>query len=163
VAEEFDLVTDWDIDAPLAEVWNALRAAEAWPTWWPSVRRVELLVAGDAQGVGATHRLNWRTALPYDLVLETEVVAVDIERRIEVRARGDVEGVGIWSLGANPGGATTVRYVWRVSVAKPWMRHLLPLLKPAFAWNHRKVMSAGEAGLQRLVASSDGRTYSPVR
>jgi hypothetical protein len=32
------------------------------------------------------------------------------------------------------------------------MRTLLPILRPAFAWNHNAVMTAGESGLRRYLA-----------
>jgi uncharacterized protein YndB with AHSA1/START domain len=155
MAEEFDLVTDWRLDAPLAAVWATLRDVEAWPGWWASVRRVETLEAGGREGVGAIHRLTWQTALPYRLTLATEVTAVEPMRRIAVRATGDVEGTGLWTLASAADGATAVRYVWRVGVTKPWMRAMLPVLKPAFAWNHGKVMAIGGEGLRRHLARMD--------
>jgi len=33
------------------------------------------------------------------------------------------------------------------------MRRLLPVLRPVFAWNHDKVMQAGDAGLRRHLAA----------
>ena len=151
--DAFDLVTDWALDAPPDEVWAVLRAVEAWPLWWRSVRRVETLAVGDAEGIGAVHRLVWQTALPYRLTITTEISAIEPGRRIEVRASGDVEGTGTWSLRPGAEGGTAVRYVWRVGVGKPWMRRLLPVLRPVFAWNHDKVMQAGDAGLRRHLAA----------
>lgn len=153
MAEGFDLVSDWVLDAPPGEVWAVLRAVEAWPLWWPSVRRVATLAAGDSDGIGAAHRLVWQGALPYRLAITTEVAAIEPGRRIAVRARGDVEGAGTWTLRPEGGSGTAVRYVWRVGVDKAWMRRLLPILKPIFAWNHGKVMVAGEAGLRRHLAT----------
>ena len=155
-APQFDLVTEWAFEAPPEQVWTILRAVESWPTWWPSVRRVEPVAAEDGNGVGAIHRLTWQTALPYTLTLATKVTAIDPMRRIEVRATGDVEGTGTWMLRPEAG-TTLVRYVWRVSVARPWMRVGLPLLRPAFAWNHGKVMETGGFGLrQRLAVAASG-------
>ena len=128
-----------------------MRAVEDWPAWWPSVRRVEPVAAGDRDGVGAVYRLTWQTALPYTLALATEVTANDPVRRIEVRARGDVEGTGTWTLRPKAG-TTLVRYCWRVGVTRAWMRVGLPLLRPAFAWNHGKVMEAGRFVLGQHVA-----------
>ncbi|HMQ93111.1 MAG TPA: SRPBCC family protein [Amaricoccus sp.] len=155
MAYEFDLTTEWDLSAPVSPVWAALRAVEAWPAWWRSVRKVEPLVAGSESGIGAVHRLTWQTALPYRLVLTTEVTAVQPERRIEVRARGDIEGTGVWTLLPRERDGCRVRYLWRVRVTKPWMRAVLPVLKPAFAWNHREVMRIGGAGMARLLANGN--------
>ena len=153
MTEQFDLFTEWRVDAPLTEVWATLRAVERWPGWWRSVRRVEPLADGDPEGVGAMHRLIWQTALPYSLSLTTEVMAVEPERRIEVRAWGDVEGTGIWTLSQDAKRPAVVKYLWQVDVNRVWMKHLLPVLKPAFGWNHRKVMGIGGAGIQHYLAT----------
>lgn len=152
MVNDFDLATEWKLDAPIDEVWATLRAVEQWPRWWPSVRQAEPIAAGNEMGIGATHRLVWKTALPYCLTLTTKVIAVEPTHRIEVRAWGDVEGTGIWFLRRDARGATIVRYVWRVSVNTPWMRRILPILKPVFAWNHVKVMGVGGVGLRRHLA-----------
>ena len=155
MAQAFELVTDWRLDAPPEEVWAALRAVEAWPQWWPSVLRVEVLAAGDADGIGAVHRLLWQTALPYRLTITSAVAAIEPGRRIEVRVSGHVVGTGTWTLGAGAGGGTAVGYLWRVDVGRPWMRWLLPALRPVFAWNHGKVMARGGDGLRRHLAARE--------
>lgn len=39
--------------------------------------------------------------------------------------------------------------LWRVELARPWMRWLAPLLAPLFRWNHDGLMRAGREGLAR--------------
>jgi hypothetical protein len=63
-------------------------------------------------------------------------------------ATGELRGVGRWSLRATQDGVR-VRYDWRVTPAKAWMRRLAPLLAPLFAWNHDQVMAEGARGLAR--------------
>jgi hypothetical protein len=48
---QFELVTEWGFQAPLARVRAILRAVEDWPSWRPSVRWVEPVGAGDRDGV----------------------------------------------------------------------------------------------------------------
>jgi hypothetical protein len=148
---QFELVTRWRLAAPLADVWQRVADVESWPQWWPSVRRVETLAPGDSDGTGAIRRLHWKTALPYDLAFQVEVTRVVDEWLIEGRARGDLVGTGTWTF-AEESGVTTATYDWRVDVGKRWMRPLVPMLRPVFAWNHAKVMQHGEAGLTRLLA-----------
>lgn len=153
---QFQLVSEWRIDAPLDRVWNALCAVEDWPRWWPSVRRVEALAPGDQDGIGAVNRFTWATALPYDLSFDMTVAAMEPMRRIAGRATGELEGTGIWTLGHSNGGAegrTVARYDWHVDAAKPWMRRFAPLLALVFAWNHDVVMRRGEAGLRRYLGA----------
>ena len=147
-ASHFDLVSHWRIAAPVERVWAALVAPERWPQWWPYVRAVQTLRAGDVNGLGSVRRIAWATRLPYELVIELEAVESVRHERLRGRSRGQLRGEGIWLL--QPGdGCTDVTYVWRVELARPWMRVLAPLLAPVFRWNHRGVMRAGGEGLAR--------------
>jgi len=151
-AKRFELVTHWRLEADIERVWECLCDTDSWPSWWPSVVKVELLCPPRApDGVGAIRRLHWKTALPYDLTFDVETIAIEPMRRIEARASGELEGVGIWTLGQNFG-VTTVRYDWKVDVTKAWMRMLAPVLRPVFAWNHGIVMRRGEAGLVKRLS-----------
>jgi hypothetical protein len=152
-AHHFDLVSHWRIAAPVEQVWAALTEPETWPRWWPYVRRVELLRAGGSGGVGGVRRIDWATRLPYGLVIEVETVESLPPERLRGRSRGHLHGEGIWLLHSD-GGFTDVTYVWRVELARPWMRWLAPLLAPMFRWNHDGVMRAGAAGLARHLAAA---------
>lgn len=150
-AKRFELVTLWQLDAAIERVWDRLIDTESWPSWWPSVTKVELLrPARTASGVGAIRRLHWKTALPYDLVFDVEVTKIEPLARIEARAVGELDGLGIWTLWSERG-RTIVRYDWNVDVTRPWMRLLAPLLRPVFAWNHGVVMRRGEAELANIL------------
>ncbi len=150
-SRQFQLVTEWHFIAPLERVWDQLLDVETWPQWWPSVSQVETLRLGDCDGIGAVRRLTWTTALPYRLIIEMESSRIEPMSVIEGQARGELEGIGRWTL-HHDGKGTHVRYDWQVDVTKPWMRLLAPLLRPLFAWNHRAVMAQGEAGLQSRIS-----------
>jgi len=149
----FSLVTDWHFEAPIERVWALIEATEAWPQWWRAVKKVERLREGDAEGVGAVHRITWTTALPYTLTFDVETIRVDRLDEIEGRAFGELDGCGVWTFHAEPEG-THVRYLWRVDVTKPWMRLLSPLLRPVFEWNHHKVMNWGLEGARKWLAGA---------
>lgn len=145
---QFNLVTEWDVKAPLESVWAELTRPEDWPQWWRAVKRVELLRTGDAAGIGAQRRMTWGTALPYSLAFDMVATRVEPMTLIEGRASGELTGLGRWTLRPEAKG-TYVRYDWQVELTKPWMRALAPLLRPAFTWNHRVVMGWGYEGLCR--------------
>jgi uncharacterized protein YndB with AHSA1/START domain len=147
-AHHFDLVSHWRIAAPVERVWSALVEPEAWPRWWPDVREVRTLERGRADGLGSVLRIAWRTRLPYRLCIDVEAIEVVRHERLRARARGELRGEGLWLLRAE-GACTDVTYVWRVELAKPWMRLLAPLLAPLFRWSHAAVMRAGGNGLAR--------------
>ncbi len=146
--QHFDLVSHWRIDAPVERVWAALADPSGWPLWWPYVRQVRTLREGDPDGVGAVRRIDWRTRLPYSVCIDVEGVEVLPPQHLRARARGQLEGEGLWLLRPSSGG-TDVTYVWRVKLTRRWMRWLAPLLAPLLCWNHDGVMRAGEAGLRR--------------
>lgn len=146
-AHAFSLVSHWRIDAPLDRVWDALSHPEHWPQWWPYVRTVTPVRAGDADGLGAIRRFVWTSRLPYQLAFDVEVVELDQLRRIRGRASGQLDGEGVWEL-APAAEATEVTYTWSVVLGSAWMRWIAPIAAPVFRWNHHGVMRAGAAGLR---------------
>lgn len=150
---EFVLVTCWTIPAPIEAVWAALHDVQQWPTWWPYVKQVTEIEPGDADGVGARHEFVWATRLPYRIAFEMRTTRVLRPLLIEGRASGDLNGTGRWDLEPVANG-TRVRYEWRVSADKPWMRRLALLLRPVYVWNHNGVMRGGERGLLRHLGAA---------
>lgn len=147
----YQFVTTWHIDAPLERVWEAIKHSESWPEWWKGVIRVVELHEGDADGLGSIRRSTWKSALPYTLEFDSEIVRIERLKLIEARAFGELEGRGLWTFEAEAVDKTCVQYDWRVDTTKPWMNLLAPLAKPFFRWNHDTIMRWGEEGLKRLL------------
>ncbi len=146
---DYSFVTRWRVSAPVERVWDAVVRSEEWPQWWRAVTRVQVLAAGDPQtGIGRDVRLTWRTQLPYGFTFDVKVVRIEPNHLLEGRARGDLEGTGLWIL-TRDGDDTIVQYDWNVRTNKAWMNALAPLLRPAFAYNHDVVMRWGAEGLAR--------------
>ncbi len=144
---EYSFVTNWSFDAPIEAVWAEIENADNWPTWWRGVRRVELITDGNTDGIGSIRRTTWRSALPYDLTFDSEVIHVERFKLIDIRAFGQLEGRGLWSF-ASHDGKTNVRYDWTVVTNKRWMNLFAPIARPFFRWNHDVIMGWGEAGLR---------------
>lgn len=144
----FELQSLWHLDAPVEPVWQALTHPEQWPHWWPYVRRVTPLAAGGADGLGSVKRLEWGSRLGYGLGFDVETTEVVRPQRLRGRARGELDGEGLWEL-ASDGATTRVSYLWRVDLGRAWMRAVAPLASPVFRWNHDGVMRAGAQGLAR--------------
>ena len=151
----FDLVSHWRLHAPVDSVWAALVQPEQWPQWWPGLRAVRTLRAGQPGGLGSVRRMDWDTGLPYGLHLSVETVEVLQHQRLRGRVRGTLRGDGLWLL-RGQGGVTDVTYVWRVVLGPAWMRWTALLLAPVFRWNHRRLMQAGGAGLARRLGCVEG-------
>ncbi len=107
------------------------------------------LKKGDENGVGAIYRTTWKSALPYKLVFDSEVMRVEDLKLIEARAFGELEGFGLWQFSAENENLTRVQYDWRVKTTKPWMNKIAPLAKPFFRWNHNIIMNWGGEGLAK--------------
>ena len=145
---DYNFVTRWFLRAPIERVFAELEAVEQWPSWWPGVLSVEVLAPGDP--IGKRTRNRWRSRLPYVLTFEAEVVRYEPPLRIELVARGELEGRGRWELSAERGG-TRVVYHWQVATTRAWMNLLAPVARPFFKWNHDVVMRwGGEALARRL-------------
>ena len=148
----YGFLTTWLLDAPVEPVWDAIYDTDAWPTWWPGVRRVEELVPRGPNGVGGASRFTFRSVLPYDLVFDMRSVRVERHRVMEGVASGELAGTGRWRF-FDQDGVTAVTYEWDVETTARWMNLLAPVARPAFAWNHDRVMRAGGVGLAALVGA----------
>ncbi|MBT8159732.1 MULTISPECIES: SRPBCC family protein [Arthrobacter] len=161
---QYSFLTRWDLEGPIERVWDTIIDVDSYPQWWKYVAGVELVRPGDEAGIGVIHRVRWTTALPYSLTIETEVVRREPPHVLEVIARGELQGSGLWEL-TQADGTTTVIYRWKVSTTRTWMNLTSPVLRRAFARNHDVLMKAGGEGLaQRLGAritvnsTRDGRS-----
>ncbi len=145
----YEFVTIWRFDAPIERVWKAIENSEKWGEWWKGVLRVEQIKAGDENGIGSIHRSTWKSALPYKLEFDTELVKIERLKIIEAKAFGELEGFGLWTFTAINDNETHVRYDWKVRVTKRWMNIFSPIAKPFFQWNHNVIMNWGGEGLAK--------------
>lgn len=150
---DYEFVTVWEFDAPIGAVWDAIEDADAWPEWWKGVLRSVEIAAGDDDGVGSIRRTTWKSALPYTLEFDSEVLRVEKHRLIEARAFGELDGLGLWQFEKLEANKTRVRYDWTVKTTKAWMNILAPVARPFFRWNHDTIMRWGEEGLRRKLAT----------
>ena len=149
---DYEFVSVWYIDAPIERVYEAIEDARLWPEWWRGVLSNIEIRPGDAVGIGAIHRSAWKSALPYKLEFDSEVVRVEKNKLIEVRAFGHLDGRGVWQFERIGDDKTRIRYDWTVQTTKAWMNLLSPIARPIFRWNHNVIMRWGEEGLNRYLA-----------
>jgi hypothetical protein len=150
---DYRFETTWRLGASLQEAWALLYDGEGWPTWWPSVRRVEVLEPGGPDRVGRRLRYHFATKLPYTLTFEASIVEVVELARLVARAEGELAGQ--WTCDLTQEGAdVAVRHVWAVSTTKVWMNVLAPLARPVFSWNHAALMREGGEGFARRLGTT---------
>jgi uncharacterized protein YndB with AHSA1/START domain len=142
----YHFTTEMRFGATPERVWQVLEDATSWPAWWRWLRRAEVLAPGGGDRVGRRYRFEFRTALGYTLVFESEVVRSVPPFLWESRATGELAGRGVWEVAAVDGGSM-VHYTWIVATAKRWMNVVAPVARPAFNWNHHVIMRDFARGL----------------
>jgi hypothetical protein len=146
----YRFVTEWQIDAPIDRVWDAVLDYRGWPTWWKGFTTVEQVGAGDDDGIGMTLRQGWRSLLPYTLLFDLEITNVVRHRRLEGRVSGDVEGTCSWTFDADDH-RTRVAFLMDVRTARWWMDIPVPFSRRIFAANFDAIMRWGSEGIGRLL------------
>jgi Polyketide cyclase / dehydrase and lipid transport len=142
----------WEIpDATVEDVYAVLADGELLPLWWKGVYfEAKRLAPGGAPKVGDKLKARARGALPYELNFTLEAVVLEPNRRVVVKSTGDFDG--LWSATLSLRGGVHVNIVWEVTVLHPILKFLAPVLRPAFAWNHRWTTPRGEKGLRDYLA-----------
>jgi uncharacterized protein YndB with AHSA1/START domain len=146
----YSFVDEWRVPAPVEAVYDLLSCPRDYPSWWG-----DAFLEGEGDpgpaAPGKRARLETRGLLPYRLRWELVCVEARAPRLLVSRIQGDFVGEGIWTLTAVDGGTRAV-LEWRVEVRKRLIRHLTPILRPLFAWNHRWAMRRGQERIVALLA-----------
>ena len=148
----------WHIpSASVTDVYSVLANGELLPLWWIGVY-LEAKRSGppDPPKVGDQIKARARGFLPYKLNFILEATALEPDKRVEVKTIGDFEGIWSAELSRRTDGVH-VSIVWQVTVLRPILKFLPPILRPAFAWNHRWTTPRGEKGLREYLAPQKNR------
>jgi hypothetical protein len=145
---DYQFFTEWRVAGTIDEVKDVLGDAESLTRWWPAVYlSLDEVQPGGEGGVGRTVDLHTKGWLPYTLRWTLEITEPLTDEGFALSARGDLNGTGVWTF-AQDGPEVVITYDWRISAAKPLLRRLSWLLKPAFAANHHWAMRTGEESLR---------------
>jgi uncharacterized protein YndB with AHSA1/START domain len=162
MAREYRFLDEWDVDAPIEGVFDALADARSYPDWWKPV-----YIDVDADGppeVGMASRQHFKGRLPYTLRTESVLTRIEPPHEFEVHVTGDLTGRGVWTLSERDG-TVHVRFDWRVYADRPLLRVLTPLLRPVFRWNHnwsvKRAMEGLEPYAQRRAVALRARSAEP--
>ncbi|WP_053375998.1 hypothetical protein [Paenibacillus sp. FJAT-27812] len=141
----YSFETNWKFESDINQVWGLIGGFK-YGDWWSGVSSEPLYQGPRQDGIGNTYHYVFRTKLPYQLAFVAEIVRKEDPKYLEIRATGELEGRGVWTL-SQEGSLTHVQYVWQVNANKKWMNLLAPILRPAFVWNHDQVMKKGAKGI----------------
>ena len=149
---EYVFVDEWDVEAPIEQVFDALADGRTYPAWWRPV-----YISVDADGppaVGAVSRQHFKGRLPYHLHTTSRTVRLEPPTLVEADVEGDLRGKGVWTLTRLADEKTHLRFDWKVYADKPLLRVLTPLLRPLFRWNHNWAIARAKEGLEPYARSS---------
>jgi hypothetical protein len=138
-----------------------LADAPALARWWPSVYLdVKELSPGDpVTHIGRVIDLNTKGWLPYTLRWKFTVTESDPPHGFSLRAEGDFEGTGVWTINADRD-CTEATYDWRIAARKPLLRYGSFIMRPIFAANHRWAMARGQESLELELRRRRGETVA---
>lgn len=145
--------TEWELTAPIEQVFEVLSHPGDFRTWWPSVTGSELVVEGDASGVGTHASYTIRSPLLYSMTFDVKTIEVEEPNKIRAVVRGDLVGTGTYYLDSNRS-STHVRFNWYVSTTRQWMNVAGVLARPLLAWAHHHVMRDGCNALARHLGAN---------
>lgn len=162
MTNQYYFITRWRVRATAEEVFAIISEPLEYPRWWPSVylETVELRAA-HFSGVGRCVLLHTRGWLPYTLRWESTVTDVKAPHLLAIRASGDFDGRGIWSI-AEDGEYCDITFDWKLRAEKPLLAALSFAFKPMFEANHRWAMARGEESLVLELARSRAQTRAAM-
>jgi hypothetical protein len=148
MGSEYHFFTEWRVAGTIAEVRDVLGDADALTRWWPAVYlSLEERDHGAPDGLGRAVDLHTKGWLPYTLRWTLTITEAMSDAGFALSASGDLNGTGVWTF-TQDGPEVRITYDWRIAAAKPLLRRMAWLLKPAFAANHRWAMQKGEESLR---------------
>jgi uncharacterized protein YndB with AHSA1/START domain len=167
-ANEYRFVTRWRVRGTPEEVYEVLNNPTDLVHWWPAVYLDVTDVT--AEGEESVYAMDTTGLFPYTLHWRLHPVERTPHERIELEARGDLVGRGVWTIAESPASAdpwVDITYEWTVRADKPLLRWFSVLLRPVFALNHRWAMATGEKSLRRELArrrapTEDARARFPA-
>jgi hypothetical protein len=158
---KFHFVTNWEILATLEEVYPIIKDSSKLCDWWPSVYlELKTLQEGDPDGIGKIVSLHTKGYLPYTLRWSFEVMEIIKNKKIALRAFGDLSGNGVWTFNQKED-TCIVNYDWDISFEKPYLSKLAWLLRPIFSFNHRWAMNKGLESIQLEIRRKRGEKNVP--
>ena len=79
---EYVFIDEWDVNAPVEAVFNALADARTYPDWWKPVY-IDVQAEGPPT-VGAVSQQHFKGRLPYELRQTSKIVRLDAPREFEI-------------------------------------------------------------------------------
>jgi hypothetical protein len=117
---QYVFVTRWRVSGRIERAYEILIDVENYPRWWS---QVYLKIEPLTKSAGDRARLLTRGKLPYQIRWQSEIVATNPPHGFTIRATGDFDGRGIWSLQQKDNNvAITFDYRWAMAHGEEGLR-----------------------------------------
>lgn len=147
--------TEWQIDAPLSDVYRVMTTPHDQQKWWPSMQVAQVTEHSDGRPGGTIvyHVKQAQSVARFmpPFVIRAVTEDVEPERRTRSVVDGDLIGVLDTLFYARPDGGTRIRYHWYVRVRNPLLNFSGFFFTSVFRASHDHVMDEGEQGLQHYM------------
>lgn len=134
----FSFDRSWWFPVEREELWGIVTRPEAYRTWWPWLRELDV----DGFRPGATARAVIRAPLPYSLNCEITVAEMTAPETVATQVSGDLEGPARLELASRDGG-TDARLCWTLRLQDPVLSRVALVGRPAMAWAHDRIVELG--------------------
>ena len=92
---QYSFVTNWELEAPLQQVWDAIYNSLEWPQWWKGVVSVEEIEKEDDKGINGVKVYTWKSVLPYKLKFSMRLTEKQPMKRLKGIAFGELDRIVI--------------------------------------------------------------------
>src|ERR1043166_7734457 len=144
---EYCFFDHWLVDGHIEDVAQLLLNTANMSEWWPQISRIIVAQAGGPDGMSRSFAARTFGFMPYELAVRFDVVEVKFPHRFAVEIAGDLQGHGSGNL-RQDGSQVVVDFESTIRVARPALRLLSLIARPAMYANHCWLMRQGECGLQ---------------
>lgn len=157
--KELEFSSEWYIDAPVSQVYQALREIDSYHYWWPALAtRTNSVVAPINHNLmvrcSMTQPVSFLQGLP---PLRFTIRFPNVEKDLRIRARftGDIAGIAEWVVISQAKG-TLVKSNSRLRVTNP-LTALALLFLPEAIWRSRLEATLAQArdGLRRRLEQAE--------
>jgi len=151
--EMYHFIATWFFQASIEKVWDEVIDVEAYPTWWPGIRRVTIQGPESRIRVGSIVDYEWKGSLPNILQFSIKVTILQPPNIVELKSLGDLVGKGKGVLESQNDG-TIVTFYWDVGMSNPFLNLVgkLPFVKTVLEKSHNDVMAKGYQALKIKLA-----------
>lgn len=144
----YHFVSNWELKAPVEDVFTAVKNSKQWPQWWKSIKKVEEKNPGGDDSLGNIRSYTIKSAVGYKLRFDLLLTDVIVDSMLAGDATGDLIGRGSWYF-TEKNKSCYITCFWDVKTTKGWMNTFRFVLSPILKWNHKMVMKKGAKGLAK--------------